>query len=237
MVRERVARHRLVLRRQLQRLGARNQLVARGHGWVHGRRGGSGRGFGCGLAANASHTGQQQEQRRNARVSWLERSNHHLAYSPQECGEVYTDVTFRAGAVSLSLTALPFRRYKGGMNQWPSFVRGVVVATALVLPVFAADRTTIKGEVVELECSLNKGAEGKGDAHAACAMSCARNGQAMAILTADDAYLIEGDYTANKNAKLLDFVAKKVEAKGSVTERDGKKIINIAAMMVQKAEK
>ena len=123
------------------------------------------------------------------------------------------------------------------MNQWPSFVRGVVVATALVLPVFAADRATIKGEVVDLECSLNKNAEGKGDAHAACAMSCARNGQAMAILTADDVYLIEGDYTANKNAKLLDFVAKKVEAKGSVTERDGKKIINIAAMMVQKAEK
>ena len=123
------------------------------------------------------------------------------------------------------------------MTQLLSFLRGAVVATALVLPAFAAGNATVKGEVVDLECSLSKGVAGKGDAHAACAMICARNGQAMAILTDDEVYLIEGDYTANKNAKLLDFVAKKVEAKGNVSERDGKKIINIAAMMVQKAEK
>ena len=128
------------------------------------------------------------------------------------------------------------------MQKLPSFVRGAVVAAVLVVavcarPVLAADTTTIKGEVVDLECSLGKGAAGKGEAHAACAMSCAKDGQAMAILTADDVYLIEGDYTANKNAKLLDFVAKQVEAKGHVTERDGKKVINIAAMMVQKPAK
>jgi hypothetical protein len=29
-------------------------------------------------------------------------------------------------------------------------------------------------------------------------------------------------------------VAKKVEAKGSITERDGKRYLNVAAMMVQK---
>lgn len=128
------------------------------------------------------------------------------------------------------------------MNALSSSVRGALaaaalVAAALVVPAFAADRATIRGEVVDLECSLGKGAAGRGDAHAACAMSCARDGQAMAILTADDVYLIEGDYTAHKNAKLLDFAAKQVEAKGNVTERDGKKVINIAAMIVQKAEK
>jgi len=128
------------------------------------------------------------------------------------------------------------------MNPLSSSLRGALAAAtlvgvALVLPIVAAGTATIKGEVVDLECSLSKGAEGKGAAHAACAMSCARHGQAMAILTADDVYLIEGDYTAHKNAKLLDFVAKQVEAKGNVTERDGKKVINIAAMIVQKAEK
>lgn len=112
-----------------------------------------------------------------------------------------------------------------------------LVAAAFVMPAFAAATTTIKGEVVHLECSLGKGADGKGEAHAACAMSCARDGQAMAILTADEIVLIEGDYTANTNAKLLDFVAKQVEAKGHVSERDGKKFINIVAMVVQKAEK
>ncbi len=128
------------------------------------------------------------------------------------------------------------------MPQLPSSLRGAVVVAALVfavsaLPVLASDTTIIKGEVVDLECSLGKGAAGKGEAHAACAMSCAKDGQAMAILTADEVYLVEGDYTANKNAKLLDFVAKQVEAKGHVSERDGKKVINIAAMMVQKPAK
>lgn len=128
------------------------------------------------------------------------------------------------------------------MYQLPSFVRGAVAAAALVvaalvLPVWAAATTTIQGEVVDLECSLGKGADGQGEAHAACAMRCAKEGRAMGLLTADEVYRIEGDYTANANAKLLDFVAKKVEAKGRVTERDGKKMINIVAMMVQKAEK
>ena len=56
----------------------------------------------------------------------------------------------------------------------------------------------------------------------------------MAILTNDAVYLIEGDYAANKNAKLLDFVAKKVEAKGTVAEKEGKMTINVAAMAVAK---
>ena len=33
-----------------------------------------------------------------------------------------------------------------------------------------------------------------------------------------------GDYAANKNAKLLDFVAKNVVVTGEVTEKDGVKI-------------
>jgi len=112
-------------------------------------------------------------------------------------------------------------------------IAAAVFTAALVLPTFAAV-TSVKGEVVDLECSLGKGAAGKGVAHAACAMSCAREGNQMAILTADDVYLIDGDYTANKNAKLLDFVAKVVDAKGAISEQDGKKHINVAAMMVAK---
>jgi type 1 fimbria pilin len=101
-------------------------------------------------------------------------------------------------------------------------------------PLSARDVTTVKGEVVDLACSISKGDGGRGEGHAACAMACAKRGNQMALLTADDVYLIEGDYAANANAKLLDFVARQVEAKGTVAERDGKKTINIAAMMVQK---
>lgn len=99
---------------------------------------------------------------------------------------------------------------------------------------FAADITTVQGEVVDLACSISKGEAGRGEAHGACAMVCAKRGDQMALLTADDVYVIEGDYTAHNNAKLLDFVARQVEAKGTVSEKDGRKTINIAAMMVLK---
>jgi hypothetical protein len=112
------------------------------------------------------------------------------------------------------------------------------VGAALLVGVLAmpagADVTTVTGEVVDLECSLAKGDGGRGEAHAACAMTCARRGNQMAILTADAVYLVDGDYTANRNAKLLDFVGRKVDAKGSVSERDGTLRITVASMAVVK---
>ena len=42
-------------------------------------------------------------------------------------------------------------------------------------------------------------------------MACAKKGLAQGIMTADAIYTITGDYAANSNAKLLDFVAKNVE--------------------------
>lgn len=109
-----------------------------------------------------------------------------------------------------------------------------LLIAALAAPLSAAEVKTVKGEIIDLECSLSKGAAGKGEDHAACAMGCAKNGDPMALLTDDAVYVIEGSYAADKNAKLLDFVAKQVEAKGTITERDGKLYLNVAAMMVQK---
>ena len=122
------------------------------------------------------------------------------------------------------------------MRNVISMVAGAAFVAALAMPAFAADMT-VKGEVVDIACATDKKEAGKGDAHAACAMSCAKKGQPVGVLTADAIYTVTGDYAANKNAKLLDFVAKQVEAKGHVSERDGKKVINIAAMMVQKPAK
>ena len=107
------------------------------------------------------------------------------------------------------------------------------LVVALAAPA-GADLRTVTGEVVELDCSLSQGKADRGEAHAACAMSCARRGNQMAILTAEAVYLVDGDYTANRNAKLLDFVARQVEAKGTITEQDGKLRINVASMAVVK---
>lgn len=109
----------------------------------------------------------------------------------------------------------------------------LLVIVALAAPL-RAEVTVVKGEIVDLACSTSKGDAGRGDGHAACAMTCARDGGPMALLADDAVYVIEGSYAAEKNAKLLDFVARKVEAKGAITERDGRMYLNIAAMMVQK---
>jgi hypothetical protein len=122
------------------------------------------------------------------------------------------------------------------MRNVISFVAGVAFVAALAvpaLPAFAADET-IKGEVVEIACLTSKKDAGKGDAHAACAMSCAKRGQPMGILTADAVYTITGDYAADKNAKILDFVAKQVTVSGEVTEKGGVKSINVKTIAAAK---
>ena len=93
-----------------------------------------------------------------------------------------------------------------------------------------AESKTVKGEVIDVMCHSKK-PENTGASHADCALSCAKRGATMAIMTTDGAvYTIAGDYTADNNKKLLDYVAKTVEATGDVTEADGKKVINVASM-------
>jgi hypothetical protein len=113
----------------------------------------------------------------------------------------------------------------------------LVLAAAVAIthvPPTSGQITTVRGEIVALECALTKGDSGRGEAHAAHAMTLAKQGVAMAVLAEDGLYVVTGDYTANGNAKLLDFVAKQVEAKGTISERDDKKYVNVAAMMVLK---
>lgn len=113
----------------------------------------------------------------------------------------------------------------------------VVLAATVAGTVTAAENRTIRGDVVAPGCAVDVPPDTPGESPAARTMRCARRGDQMAIQTSDGLYLVEGDYAANNNAKLLDFVGKPVEAKGNVTERDGTKTINIAAMVVQKVEK
>ena len=107
----------------------------------------------------------------------------------------------------------------------------VLVAGAAVMAVLASStmtaQTTVKGEVVDVACATKKAPGGKGADHAGCAMGCAKKGQPVGIMTADAIYTVTGDYAANNNAKLLDFVAKQVEVTGTVTEKDGQKTIAI----------
>src|SRR5688500_10421042 len=110
-----------------------------------------------------------------------------------------------------------------------SLAAGAALAAALAIPASASDLTG-KGEVVDVACSVSKKDAGKGAGHAACAMVCAKKGQPVGILTADAIYTVTGEYAANRNAKLLDFVAKNVIVTGEVTEKDGVKSINVKSI-------
>ena len=115
------------------------------------------------------------------------------------------------------------------MRNLISMVAGAAFVAALAMPVFAADMT-VKGEVVDIACATSKKEAGKGAGHASCAMACAKKGQPVGIMTADSVYTVTGDYAANSNAKLLDFVAKNVIVSGTVTEKDGVKSINVKSI-------
>jgi type 1 fimbria pilin len=97
---------------------------------------------------------------------------------------------------------------------------------------FVSDKeVTIKGEVVDQPCFEGKnGARGEG--HKACALSCAKRGNQLAVVEdgTNAVYSITGDYSANKNEKLIPFVAEMVEVKGTVSEKDGKKWLAVSSI-------
>jgi len=113
----------------------------------------------------------------------------------------------------------------------------VVVAMAFALGLAAvgaqqpppAQETTITGEVIDSGCGQGKG-------HEECATQCVRDNKSpAAIKNKDGVYVITGDYAANKNAKIVPFVAKDVTAKGVVAkDKDGKLTINVSSIELAK---
>ena len=114
----------------------------------------------------------------------------------------------------------------------------LVVAAVVSAPATrAADEKTIKGQVVDVKCFTDGKTDGKTADHDACNLSCAKRGQTTGVATAEGLYMITGKYTENKNEKLIEFVNKTVEVKGTVGEKDGQKTIDAASITVAKAAK
>lgn len=107
-----------------------------------------------------------------------------------------------------------------------SMVAGAVFAATLAVPAVAAEMT-IKGSVTCFPFPKEPDKPAPDDA---ATMACAKKGMPIGIRTADDVYRVAGDYLANNNAKLLDFVSRVVIASGEVAERDGKKTMNVKSI-------
>src|SRR5436190_24208238 len=111
----------------------------------------------------------------------------------------------------------------------------VLVAAAFVAglggTVFAKTET-VKGQLVDQECYQR---EKKVDADASCAVTCAKSGKPVALLTADGkVYEVTGGLAANKNAKLVDHMLQTVEITGNVIENGGKLSIAADALKMSK---
>lgn len=114
------------------------------------------------------------------------------------------------------------------------FYAGLSVAAfvvALGAPALAKEET-VKGQVVDQSCYLKDKTNNAGKDHKMpqdvtdCAISCAKKGAPMALLTSDGKlYTIGGGLAANKNEKLIAHVSHTVEVTGDVTEKDGKMMI------------
>jgi len=115
------------------------------------------------------------------------------------------------------------------MRRIAPFVLSLALAGFALAPAAAQaqEEKTIKGEVIDMKCHKGKG-------HEACAASCVRRGEAAAIKVGEEVYVIVGDFTAEKNAKLVEFVAKDVEATGVIGEKDGHKTITVTKIALAK---
>jgi hypothetical protein len=97
----------------------------------------------------------------------------------------------------------------------------LLIATMLLvagpLVAAAAEEVVLKGEVVDVTCYSKQGvAKGTGAGHLSCAVDCAKQGKPLGLLTdGDGLFKFVGDYTENNNAKLLPYVGKQVEVKGT----------------------
>jgi hypothetical protein len=110
-----------------------------------------------------------------------------------------------------------------------SVVTSAAIVAVLALPAVAADMT-IKGDVVDLACATDQKLASQYADVIACSIAVAKKGGPLVVKTADALYTITGDYAANKNAKLLDFLTKKVIATGEVLEKDGVRTINVKSI-------
>ena len=94
-------------------------------------------------------------------------------------------------------------------------------------------RFTLTGEVIDVQC-LQRADENRGASHADCALSCARRGAVLGLRTADGVYTITGPFTLDSNKKLIEFVATTVKATGVVTQKDGRRLINVSSIVLDR---
>ena len=91
--------------------------------------------------------------------------------------------------------------------------------------------TTIKGEVIGLNCYLQQGSKATGEKHKECALNCAKAGGMLAVLTSDGTiYVPVVSPGTNPDTELMNYVAEQVEIEGEVHDQGNMKGIKISSI-------
>src|SRR3954464_14452049 len=117
------------------------------------------------------------------------------------------------------------------MRRFPAGAAALAFIVMCAAPLFAKTET-IKGQLIDQECYLM---EKKVEADSSWAVSCAKSGKPVALLTSDGkVYEVTGGLAANKNAKLVEHMLQTVEITGNVSDKDGKLAIAADALRTAK---
>jgi type 1 fimbria pilin len=93
----------------------------------------------------------------------------------------------------------------------------------------AGGTVTVTGEVLDMACYLDHGAQG--EKHAKCALTCIELGLPVGIKGSDGkTYLVIGEHKP-LNKELAAYAAKTITVKGKLVERDGFRMIANAEIM------
>jgi hypothetical protein len=120
-----------------------------------------------------------------------------------------------------------------GGNVMKNLVKGLTALVFVGLAFSGAAamaETTVLGKIKDVKCAADGKVDDAGADSDACATACAKRGEAMAVVAKDGLYYITGKYADDKNAKVIPFIGKQLEVKGVVTEKDGKKMIDITSI-------
>src|SRR3974390_2205863 len=91
-----------------------------------------------------------------------------------------------------------------------------------------AEMKEITGEIVDLMCYLDHGAQGQ--KHRGCATICIKKGGPIGLLSGDQLYLLVGDHQP-LNEQLASKAAETAKFKGKVVERNGMKMLENAELV------
>lgn len=126
------------------------------------------------------------------------------------------------------------------MRRFVAAISGLVVVLVVSTAAVAATQT-ISGRLIDEGCykqnKANTGVDHKmPEDTPGCAVTCAKMGLPVALLTDDGkVYTVTGDLAANNNAKLVPHMSHKVELTGDVTEKGATRTIAAASLkMVSK---